>query len=295
VSAPDVTIGLPVYNGEPHLAEAIESLLGQSYGDFVLLISDNASTDGTEQLCRAYAARDSRVRYSRNPTNIGMFPNFARLLALAETEYYVMAAADDRHEPRFLDATHRLLEEDDSRVLAFCHVEGIDRQGRPTRCFPRIAALGRPAPPLRRLHRLLWSPEADGKANVIYGLTRTAALRAAGTPRRYSRNDWGLDNLAVFRLAGHGQIALWPEVLFRKREELPRRPRRPLLDAVAPPLPLPVDYTLDYLRVLERMPLEPPTRAALRHSAALRALGNAGLALWWRLNRRARVAVGAWP
>jgi glycosyltransferase involved in cell wall biosynthesis len=295
MSAPDVTIGLPVFNGEPHLAEAIECLLGQTYGEFVLLISDNASTDGTEQLCRAYAARDRRVRYSRNPTNIGVYANFARVLSLAETEYYMVAAADDRHDPRFLEATRRLLEEDASRILAFCHVEGIDPQGRPTRCFPRIAELGRPAPTLQRLHRLLWSPEADGKANVVYGLTRTPAARAAGALHRYSRNDWGRDYLTLFRLAGFGEIAIAPDVLFRKREVLPCRPRRRLLDAVAPPMPLPIDYTLDYLRVLDLMPLEPPTRAALRASAALRALGNVALAVWWRLNRRARVAVGAWP
>ena len=60
-----VAIGLPVYNGDNYLAAAIESILAQSYGDFDFLISDNASTDGTEEICQAYAKRDSRIRYIR--------------------------------------------------------------------------------------------------------------------------------------------------------------------------------------------------------------------------------------
>ena len=74
-AAPRLSIGLPVYNGENYLAAAIESLLGQTYGDFELIISDNASTDGTEDICRGYAAQDPRIRYCRQPQNIGGAPN----------------------------------------------------------------------------------------------------------------------------------------------------------------------------------------------------------------------------
>ena len=66
-----MSIGLAVYNGEKYLAEAIESLLAQTFRDFELIISDNASTDGTAEICERYAARDPRIRYSRNTTNIG--------------------------------------------------------------------------------------------------------------------------------------------------------------------------------------------------------------------------------
>jgi len=69
---PRVSIGLPVYNGERFLAGAIESILAQTFGDFELVISDNASTDGTSEICREYQARDSRVHYLRNETNIGV-------------------------------------------------------------------------------------------------------------------------------------------------------------------------------------------------------------------------------
>ncbi len=70
-AAPRLSVGLPVYNGEKYLAESLDALLGQSYGDFELIISDNASTDGTEEICREYLARDSRISYVRQPVNIG--------------------------------------------------------------------------------------------------------------------------------------------------------------------------------------------------------------------------------
>ena len=71
-TAPRLSIGLPVYNGENYLAESIDALLGQSYEDFELIISDNASTDGTADICRRYGKQDSRVRYFRQPRNIGL-------------------------------------------------------------------------------------------------------------------------------------------------------------------------------------------------------------------------------
>ena len=79
---PRVSIGIPVYNGENYLAEALDSLLRQSFGDFELLISDNASTDRTQEICRAYAARDARIRYVRQDRNIGAGPNHNRVLEL---------------------------------------------------------------------------------------------------------------------------------------------------------------------------------------------------------------------
>ena len=77
-SEPLVTIGVPVYNGERFLAECLDSLLSQRFRNFVLLISDNASTDGTEKICQTYVKADSRVRYHRNRTNIGLYADDAR-------------------------------------------------------------------------------------------------------------------------------------------------------------------------------------------------------------------------
>ena len=77
--APKLSIGLPVYNGEKYLPDALDDLLGQDYEDFELIISSNASTDGTDEICREYASKDRRVSHSRNDCNIGATPNWNRV------------------------------------------------------------------------------------------------------------------------------------------------------------------------------------------------------------------------
>lgn len=94
-SAPTVSIGLPVYNGEAFVAAAIDSLLGQDLTDLELVISDNASTDRTPEICEAYARRDPRVQFSRNDTNLGPNRNFLRVLELATGEHFMWASHDD--------------------------------------------------------------------------------------------------------------------------------------------------------------------------------------------------------
>src|SRR3954470_23138397 len=100
---PRVTIGLPVYNGARYLAEAIESVLAQTFTDFELVISDNASTDATAAIALQYAARDPRVRYSRNRENIGSARNFGRAFELATGEFFKWMASDDLISPEFLE------------------------------------------------------------------------------------------------------------------------------------------------------------------------------------------------
>lgn len=94
-TAPRLSIGMPVYNGEAYVREAIDSLLAQTAGDFELIISDNASTDSTPVICRAYAAKDPRVRYIRQEVNLGAAGNFIFVLKAARYEYFMWAACDD--------------------------------------------------------------------------------------------------------------------------------------------------------------------------------------------------------
>jgi glycosyltransferase involved in cell wall biosynthesis len=98
-----VTIGMPVYNGEASIRPALDALLGQSYRGFILLISDNASTDATETICRGYAARDSRIRYIRQPKNLGAEANFKFVFLEAQTEFFMWAAVDDLRSADFLE------------------------------------------------------------------------------------------------------------------------------------------------------------------------------------------------
>jgi glycosyltransferase involved in cell wall biosynthesis len=106
---PKVTIGVPVYNGEKYLAAALDTLLAQSFEDFELIISDNASTDCTEEIARAYAARDGRVRYERSGANRGCAWNHNRVFALARGRYFRWAAHDDLCAPTLLARTVELL------------------------------------------------------------------------------------------------------------------------------------------------------------------------------------------
>ena len=96
---PRVSIGLPVYNGDNYLAETLDSILAQTFTDFELIISDNGSTDRTEAICRRYAAQDHRVRYVRNPSNLGAARNYKRAFELARGEYFKWNGHDDPLAP----------------------------------------------------------------------------------------------------------------------------------------------------------------------------------------------------
>jgi glycosyltransferase involved in cell wall biosynthesis len=121
VRIPKVSIGMPVYNGEPFISKALDSLLAQTFTDFELIISDNASTDSTEAICREYAARDTRIRYVRQSENKGATKNFQFVLDEAQGQYFMWAAADDMWNKVCLMQWVLLLDRDDSIVLVFSH------------------------------------------------------------------------------------------------------------------------------------------------------------------------------
>src|SRR5262245_47240509 len=126
VSTPSVSVGVPVYNGERYLPAALDAALGQPYDDFELIVCDNASTDQTASICRAYAARDSRIRYFRTDVNIGPNPNFNRTLQLARAPLFKWAAHDDLVAPDHLRACVTQLQETPDAVLCQSHVIVID-------------------------------------------------------------------------------------------------------------------------------------------------------------------------
>jgi glycosyltransferase involved in cell wall biosynthesis len=126
---PMLTIGMPVYNGERFLAKALDSHLSQTFTDFQILLSDNASTDRTEEIGRDYAARDMRIRYHRNPRNMGAGWNALRVYELASGKYYKQAAHDDFCEPKFLAKCINALEADPELVVAFTKTRVVDADG----------------------------------------------------------------------------------------------------------------------------------------------------------------------
>lgn len=128
--APVVSIGVPVYNGERFVERALVSLLAQDFGDLEVVVSDNASTDGTEEICRSLAAADDRLRYVRHPENRGGAANFNAAFHLRhpDARYFKWAASDDVHDPRYLSTVLEALRGDPTAVLGHCRTSDIDEQ-----------------------------------------------------------------------------------------------------------------------------------------------------------------------
>ena len=111
-----LSIGLPVYNGEKFLQNRLDGILSQTFSDFELIISDNASTDSTADICKEYALKDNRILYIRQENNIGPFNNGKFVLDKAQNEYFVFAAVDDLWKPTFLEKNIKVLDSDDNVV-----------------------------------------------------------------------------------------------------------------------------------------------------------------------------------
>jgi glycosyltransferase involved in cell wall biosynthesis len=127
---PRVSIGLPVYNGETFLAKSLDATLSQTYEDFELIISDNASTDRTAEICASYTARDSRIKYYRNERNIGGGNNFNRTFELSSGEYFQWTTNDDFSAPEYLSKCVEVLDRDPSVVLCLSAVGQVDEEGK---------------------------------------------------------------------------------------------------------------------------------------------------------------------
>lgn len=195
--SPRVTVGLPVYNGDDYLAEAIESILAQTYDDFELVISDNASTDGTAEICRRLAERDERVRYHREDTNLGGSWNFNRVVELARGEYFRWAAHDDSIRATYLERCVETLDADPTVVLCHTAVEIIDAEGnnRGTHVDPPMRRDSHDAPV--RFHDVAMH---GGRNHQIFGVVRTETLSRVPPYGSHANADGVL--LARLSLAG---------------------------------------------------------------------------------------------
>jgi glycosyltransferase involved in cell wall biosynthesis len=168
-----VSIGMPVYNGERYLEAAIRSNLEQTYPHFELIISDNASTDGTEEICREFAAIDSRIRYSRNLQNIGAARNYNRLFELSRGEYFRWANADDLAAPDLIERTLPVLQSRPDVVIAYGRTSLIDAEGQQIRDYDDRMDLQYE----RASQRYEEYFRRVGLTNIIYGLMRREAMQ----------------------------------------------------------------------------------------------------------------------
>jgi glycosyltransferase involved in cell wall biosynthesis len=208
-SGPRVSIGLPVYNGEAFLAEAIESLLAQTYRDIEVIICDNASTDQTGPIARAYAARDARVRYVRNERNVGLARNYQRALALARGEFFRWAAADDVSAPAAIERCVEALARDPSIVLAYPKTRLIDEHGKPQSDYEDGLHLMSPQP----IDRFRIALEQNTLCNVIFGLMPVNVARRVRPLGVYVGSDF----VFLAELSLYGGFWEVPESLLYRR------------------------------------------------------------------------------
>ena len=213
---PRLSIGLPVYNGERYLGEALDALLGQSYEDFELIISDNASTDGTEELCRRYQAQDPRIRYVRQPVNIGAAPNHNYVFTLARGELWKWASHDDLYGRDLLLRCVEALDAHPNMVLAHSWNAIIDGSGRVTQPFEYRLETDSPYAP-KRFRSLLFEPGGDD----FYGVMRSDVLRQVKPHDSYHHAD----RTFVAEIALHGPFFQVPQLLYFRRDHPTRAER----------------------------------------------------------------------
>jgi glycosyltransferase involved in cell wall biosynthesis len=206
--AVSLSVGLAVYNGERYLREAIDSILSQTYKDFELIISDNASTDATETICQAYAAQDCRIRYSRNATNIGGVNNQNRTFDLARGRYFRLAAHDDVCAPTLFQRCVEVLEERPEIVLCYSGMYSIDGHGKITE--ERVGTEGTASRPSERFRQLSYRYYP---CDAMYGVLRSDILRTTALQQNYTGSDRSL----LCELALRGPFHVVPEPLFYKR------------------------------------------------------------------------------
>jgi len=207
-----VSIGLPVYNGDTCLREAISSLLGQSYRNIELIVADNASSDATAAIVEEFSASDSRVQYFRHDQNIGAVANFDFVLKKASGEYFMWAAFDDFWDEHWIKKMVLGFEQKDI-VISFGKVKAVDQYADVIRDCEVFSFSDRR---LLRLIKYFWMEEYSGKACIIYGLFRTSFLLQRKPFSKFNASNYS-DMLFVFNCLNYGAVYIDPSVTFYKR------------------------------------------------------------------------------
>lgn len=280
---PRLSVGLPVYNGEKYVAASIEALLGQTYDDFELIISDNASTDSTPDICREYARSDKRVRFLQQPRNLGLAPNHNLVLAESRGELFKWAAADDLYGRDLLRCCVEALDRHPDVVLAHAYEAVVDADGNVTQAMEYPLATNAPRAPVRFRSFLLGGsglfddPDSSEPGLVRvdnvgilafcdeYGVVRTPAMRAVAPLGSFHHSD----RIIVCGLALRGRFHITPEWLYFRRDTDERtynvspklRVRCEVMDPARknrllhPTSRLVAEYLLGYVDVIRRAPI----------------------------------------
>jgi glycosyltransferase involved in cell wall biosynthesis len=187
-----LTVLLPTFNRAASLPLAIGSVLGQTRRELTLLISDNASTDDTERVCRAYVERDPRVSYFRQPENLGPIGNFNWLLAAAESEFVLMLADDDWLDADYVERCMGVIESDSALAI----VTGATRYYEGD--APPDLVLNTPLTNRSGARRVLRYLRHSWSSTAFYGVLRSDAVRRAIPIPNVLGADWLLVSALAF-------------------------------------------------------------------------------------------------
>lgn len=207
---PLVSVCVPVFNGEAFVAQALDSMLAQTLVDYELLISDNASSDATGEICRGYAARDDRIRYQRNDVNVGPSRNVNLLVQRARGKYFKLANADDLCAPDLLTRCIAVLDQEPAVVLCYARTRLVDSNGSTLGDYDDNLELRSPSAITRFLDTV---SNKSGLVNVLQGVIRFDELRKTGLLASHP----GADKVLVAELAMRGQFREIPDRLFFRR------------------------------------------------------------------------------
>lgn len=203
-----VNIGMPVFNGENYIRGALESILAQTFTHFRLLISDNASTDATEEICREYSARDNRVSYLRQPKNIGASKNFNFVFKPDDVPYFKWAAHDDVMEPTYLEKCVILLDNNPSFAIAHCGTWRIDKNGNKLGTYDHEIRLNG-----MRAHDRFWRILWIIHFTEVFGLMRSPLIKKTKLYGSYV----GADRNFMAEMLLQGDVGYVDEYLFSRR------------------------------------------------------------------------------
>jgi len=210
-SKPLVSIGMPVYNGELFIGRALDSLLTQDYENFELIISDNASTDGTEEICRSYKLKDARIQYHRNVTNAGALRNFRRALELSSGKYFMWAAHDDLWEKSFISKLIEAFLLNGDVALSCCDYNAVSNTTGEV-----VSHDGNPLPSFSISNTIFENTIAmieHPHSPFVYGIFRADKLKSTRFVRRSTYFDFG-DLFLLNEISLLGKVQLTPEILF---------------------------------------------------------------------------------
>jgi glycosyltransferase involved in cell wall biosynthesis len=204
---------MPTYNGERFIRESLASLLAQDYPNIEIVISDNASIDGTEQICREFAAAHHRIRYVRSAINVGSIANFNRALTMSVGTYFMWAADHDQWHPSFVRRAVDILEATSETVLVYPRTLLVDEHGAEIELMDDQIDLSCPSAKDRYV-RLIWELTA---CNMVHGLARREALAAIGG----FGAAFAPDHILLARLTLRGRIERIADPLFYRRQNRP--------------------------------------------------------------------------